>query len=61
MTLFDECRTVLSNDFTVIENNAVKDVMAILSFFPFEKGNLIWSKLKYEDYNNVDEIRKKIS
>lgn len=58
MTLFEECKTVLSNDFTVIQNNSVKDVMAILSLFPFEKGNLIWSKLKYEDYDNVNEIWK---
>ncbi|MBP2860008.1 hypothetical protein J8657_20690 [Dickeya oryzae] len=56
MTLFDECKEALSADFSVIDGQALKDVMDILSQYPFSRGGLVWSEMKFSDYENIDDL-----
>ncbi|QYN45822.1 hypothetical protein [Gilliamella sp. ESL0405] len=56
MTLFDECKDALKDDFTIIDDNLLKDVMAIFEQYPLVKGNMVWSKISHKDYDNVESI-----
>ncbi|MGM3172682.1 hypothetical protein [Dickeya lacustris] len=56
MTLFDECKEALSADFSVIDGKALKDVMDILNQYPFSRGGLVWSEMKFSDYGNIDDL-----
>lgn len=56
MTLFEECKDALKDDFTIIDDNRLKDVMTILKQYPLVKGNLVWSQISHKDYDNVESI-----
>lgn len=56
MTLFDECKEVLSADFEVLEGQRERDALDILYNFPFANGNLLWSDLKHSDYEDINDL-----
>lgn len=56
MTLFDECKEALSTDFDILEGQREKDALNILYKFPFSNGNILWTELKYVDYEEINEL-----
>ncbi|MFP1787739.1 CDI toxin immunity protein [Lonsdalea quercina] len=59
MTLFDECREALCADFHMVEGQAQQEVVGILNKYPLVKGNIVWSEIKYSDYESVGELLNK--
>lgn len=59
MTLFDECREALCADFYIVEGQDEQEVLGILNKYPFVKGNIFWSEIKYSDYDSIDELLNK--
>ncbi|WP_239375222.1 CDI toxin immunity protein [Snodgrassella gandavensis] len=56
MNLFEECKEALKEDFQIIEGKTLKKVSDILYQFPLVKGNIVWSDLKFKDFNNFNDI-----
>jgi len=56
MTLFEECKEALNEDFVLIKKELNDDVIAILKQFPFSNGNLIWSDIDHKDYADINEL-----
>lgn len=59
MTLFDECRDALSADFEMVEELHESEVIDILYKYPFMRGSINWSEIKYLDYENIDALLSK--
>jgi hypothetical protein len=56
MTLYDECRYLLRADFTLIEGETLEAVIALLNQYPFERGNVLWERVEYIDYETISEL-----
>jgi len=56
MTLFDECQEALSADFNMVDGKAQREAIDILRKYPFVKGNIMWSAIKYSDYESIDAL-----
>lgn len=56
MTLFDECREALSNDFEIVEGQAWQKAIDILNKYYFAKEGVTWSIIKHSDYDNIDKL-----
>lgn len=56
MTLFDECQEALSADFNMVDGKAQREAIDILKKYPFVKGNIMWSAIKYSDYESIDAL-----
>ena len=56
MTLFDECQETLSADFNMVDGKAQREAIDILRKYPFVKGNIMWSAIKYSDYESIDAL-----
>lgn len=56
MTLFEECKEALSEDFVIVQNELIDDVVAMLKQFPISNGNLVWSEIEHKDYADINEI-----
>ncbi|WP_168386375.1 hypothetical protein [Erwinia amylovora] len=56
MTLFEECKEALSANFNIVEGKLKQDAIDILYSYPFEHGNIAWSKMEYSDYDGADEL-----
>jgi len=58
MTLFEECQEALSADFEILEGQEKKKAVDILNSYPFISGAISWPKIKYSDYENIDDLLK---
>lgn len=58
MTLFDECQEVLRANFDIVEEDDCEQVLDILNRYPLVKGNVVWSKVKYSDYESINALLK---
>ncbi len=56
MTLFEECQEALSADFEILEGQEKKKAVDILNRYPFVKGAILWTKIEYSDYENIDDL-----
>lgn len=56
MTLFDECQEALSAYFNMVDGKAQREAIDILRKYPFVKGNIMWSAIKYSDYESIDAL-----
>ena len=56
MTLFEECKEALKADFKIIDSEAEKTAINILNSYPFENGNIYWSRINYVDYDSIDAL-----
>ncbi|MDI3438490.1 hypothetical protein QLG07_03365 [Erwinia sp. V90_4] len=56
MTLFDECKQVLSADFSIIDRKIEQSVIALLNQFPIAMGNVLWDKIEHTDYESMDKL-----
>ncbi|WP_255483310.1 hypothetical protein [Cedecea sp. P7760] len=50
MTLFEECRAALKADFTIVEGEPLNQAMDIFHQYPWQNGNIAWSKINFSDY-----------
>ena len=59
MTLFEECKEALRDDFSILddEHKAIK----ILNSFPIHSNYIIWSEIKYKDYDCMEDIVSDLS
>lgn len=56
MTLFEECRAALKTDFTIVEGDQLNQVMSIFHQYPWQNGDIIWSKINFSDYDITDTL-----
>lgn len=56
MTLFEECRTALKDDFTIVEGEQLNQAMGIFHQYPWQNGDIEWSKMDFIDYDITDTL-----
>ncbi|MDT0178002.1 hypothetical protein Q9R34_18405 [Enterobacter sp. BRE11] len=56
MTLFEECQEAVSADFGIVEDQQKKEVVDIFNKYPFESGAILWSRIEYYDYEDIDSL-----
>lgn len=56
MTLFEECRTALKDDFTIVEDEQLNQAMGIFHQYPWQNGDIAWSKMDFSDYEITDTL-----
>ncbi|MBA0035799.1 hypothetical protein HS962_06085 [Pantoea sp. BIGb0393] len=54
MSLFNECKEALSDDFNVLEGQSEKEIINILYQFPLSNGNILWEELEYADFEDIN-------
>lgn len=54
MTLFEECREALKQDFTIVDDD--QKVVELLQTFPLKNNYMVWTNIEYKDYNCVKEL-----
>ena len=59
MTLFEECKEALKDDFSILddEHKAIK----ILDSFPIHNNYIMWSEIKYGDYEDMEDLISDLS
>lgn len=56
MSLFEECKEALKNDFQIIEDS--KEVIAKLNIYPIHLNSIIWTNMDFRDFDDMDELLK---
>ncbi|MGP5120712.1 CDI toxin immunity protein [Psychrobacter alimentarius] len=54
MTLFEECKEALKQDFNLVNNE--KEVTKLLQIFPLKGNYMVWGKIEYKDYDCMEEL-----
>lgn len=54
MTLFEECREALEQDFYLVDNE--KEAIKLLQTFPLKYNYMVWDSIEYKDYNCMKEL-----
>ncbi|AIR66019.1 hypothetical protein [Cedecea neteri] len=56
MTLFEECRAALKANFTIVEGEQLNLAMGIFHQYPWQNGDIKWSKMDFIDYEITDTL-----
>ena len=56
MSLFEECKEALKNDFQIIEDS--KEVIAKLNIYPIHLNSIIWTNMDFREFDDMDELLK---
>lgn len=56
MTLFEECRAALKANFTIVEGEQLNLAMGIFHQYPWQNGDIEWSKMDFIDYEITDTL-----
>lgn len=59
MTLFEECKEALKEDFHIVEDE--QKAIEILQTFPIPYNYIMWSELSYKDYDRMEDIVNDLS
>ena len=59
MTLFEECKEALKEDFHIVEDE--QKAIEILQTFPITYNYIMWSELSYKDYDCMEDIVNDLS
>jgi hypothetical protein len=59
MTLFEECKEALKEDFHIVEDE--QKAIEILQTFPITYDYIMWSELSYKDYDHMEDIVNDLS
>ena len=54
MTLFEECKEALRDDFHILDDE--RKARKILENFPVHGNYITWSEIKYKDYDHMEDI-----
>ncbi|KHD99754.1 MULTISPECIES: hypothetical protein [Pantoea] len=58
MTLFEECKEALGDDFSLVAPSDQKGVVELLHKYFLADGNVAWSEIEYSDYEDINELLK---
>ncbi|HCW4113477.1 TPA: hypothetical protein OXL58_002927 [Acinetobacter baumannii] len=56
MSLFEECKNALKNDFQIISGIDVEDVYTKLNMYPIKQNCILWTDMNFNDFDNMDEL-----
>ena len=59
MTLFEECKEALKEDFHIVEDK--QKAIEIVQTFPITYNYIMWSELSYKDYDCMEDIVNDLS
>lgn len=54
MTLFEECREALKQDFTIVDDE--QKAIELLQTFPLKNNYMVWTNIDYKDYDCMEEL-----
>ncbi len=54
MTLFEECREALKQDFTMVDDE--QKATELLQTFPLKNNYMVWTNIDYKDYDCMKEL-----
>ena len=54
MTLFEECREALNQDFTIVDDE--QTAIDLLQTFPLKNNYMVWTNIDYKDYDCMEEL-----
>lgn len=60
MSLFEECKNALKNDFQIISDVDVEDVYTKLNRYPLKQNCILWTNIDFNDFDNMDELLESI-
>lgn len=56
MSLFEECKNALKNDFQIISDIDVEDVYTKLNMYPIKQNFILWKNIDFKDFDDMDEL-----
>ena len=60
MSLFEECKNALKNDFQIISDVDVEDVYTKLNMYPLKQNCILWKNIDYKDFDDMEELLESI-
>ncbi|WP_151768048.1 CDI toxin immunity protein [Acinetobacter oleivorans] len=56
MSLFEECKKALKNDFQIISDIDVDVVYKKLNMYPIKQNYILWKNIDFKDFDDMDEL-----
>lgn len=56
MSLFEECKNALKNDFQIISDIDVEDVYTKLNMYPIKQNYILWKNIDFKDFDDMEEL-----
>ncbi|MDI3454092.1 hypothetical protein QLG01_12910 [Acinetobacter sp. V89_4] len=56
MSLFEECKKALKNDFQIISDIDVEDVYTKLNMYPIKQNYILWKNIDFKDFDDMEEL-----
>ena len=56
MSLFEECKNALKNDFQIISDIDVEEVYKKLNMYPIKQNFILWKNIDFKDFDDMDEL-----
>lgn len=56
MSLFEECKIALKNDFQIISDVDVEDVYTKLNMYPIKQNCILWKNIDFKDFDDMEEL-----
>nr|WP_312822222.1 hypothetical protein [Acinetobacter oleivorans] len=56
MSLFEECKNALKNDFQIISDVDVEDVYTKLNMYPLKQNCILWKNIDFKDFDDMEEL-----
>lgn len=54
MSLFEECKEALNNDFQIIGDS--EEAIATLNTYPMHLNSIMWSNIAFKDFDDMHEL-----
>lgn len=56
MSLFEECKNALKNDFQIINDTNAEGVFTKLNQYPIKQNYILWTDIDFKDFDDMDEL-----
>lgn len=56
MSLFEECKNALKNDFQIISDIDVEDIYTKLNMYPIKQNCILWMNIDFKDFDDMGEL-----
>lgn len=56
MSLFEECKNALKNDFQIISDVDLEDVYTKLNMYPLKQNCILWKNIDFKDFDDMEEL-----
>lgn len=60
MSLFEECKDALKNDFQIISGIDIEDVYTKLNIYPLKQNCILWKNIDFKDFDDMEELLESI-